>query len=345
MFAESIVDLQEQARQRLAPQVYDYFAGGADDEITLRANTAGFDRRALLPRVLRGVAKRDLGVAVLGSTMSMPVFLSPTAFHTLAHPDGERATARAAADAGVVMIVSTASTTAVEAVTEYAGEAWFQLYVQPDREFTRALVERAERAGCTAVVVTADSPVFGRRRRDLRNGFTELPGGLVCENMRDATGAVRDIEFDAALSFADLGWLREVTALPLVVKGIVRADDARSAVDAGAAAVFVSNHGGRQLDGMPSTVDVLDAVVAEVGAEVPVLLDGGVRRGTDVLKACALGASAVGIGRPVLWGLAVGGEAGVRWVLDQIRQELDRAMALCGCGSIADVTPDLVVRP
>lgn len=147
MFAESIVDLQEQARQRLAPQVYDYFAGGADDEITLRANTAGFDRRALLPRVLRGVAKRDLGVTVLGSTMSMPVFLSPTAFHTLAHPDGERATARAAADAGVVMIVSTASTTAVEAVTEYAGEAWFQLYVQPDREFTRALVERAERAG------------------------------------------------------------------------------------------------------------------------------------------------------------------------------------------------------
>lgn len=355
MDALSLAELEAEARDHLDPAVYDFFAGGAGDEVTLRQNTAAFDRLALVPRVLRGGGARELGVTVLGAPLSMPVLLAPTAFHRLACADGEAATARAAAAAGVIMIVSMASTVAVERVAEAARETaagpsprlWFQLYLQPDRGFTAAVVGRAEAAGCRALVVTVDSPVFGRRNRDLRNGFLDLPAGIQCENLREPSpaggwGPARDIQFDPGLSWADLDWLRSVTDLPIVLKGVLHPADARLAVVCGADALIVSNHGGRQLDTVAPTIALLPAVADAVDGALPVLLDGGVRRGVDVVKACALGANAVGVGRPVLWGLAVGGEAGVGWVLETLRAELDSALALIGCDSPGELAPDLV---
>jgi len=338
----SLAELANAARERLDPVRYDYFAGGADDELTTRANEDVFTRLRLLPRVLRGSGGRTPTVVLAGTPASCPVLIAPTAFHRLAHPDGEAATARAAAATGTIMIVSMASTVAVEDVAATGATLWFQLYLQPDRAFTATVVKRAEAAGCRALVVTVDSPVFGRHTRDLRNGFTDLPAGFVCENMRDADGVVRDIQF-AGLDWSDLDWLRSVTGLPVVVKGVLHPDDARLAVEHGVAAIIVSNHGGRQLDTTVTTLEALPAIVQAVGGRVPLILDGGVRRGTDVVKACALGAAAVAVGRPVVWGLALDGATGVEWVLSTLRNELDRALALCGAGSVAELTPDLVV--
>ncbi len=343
MDAHSLADLENMARERLDPVRYDYFAGGADDELTARANEAVFTRLRLLPRVLRGSGHRTLAVTIAGTPASCPVLVAPTAFHRLAHPDGEVATARAAAATGTIMIVSMASTVAVEDVAATGATLWFQLYVQPDRAFTAAVVKRAEAAGCRALVVTVDSPVFGRHVRDLRNGFTDLPPGFACENMRDTGGVVRDIEFAAGLGWADLDRLRSLTGLPVIVKGVLHPDDARLAVEHGAAAIIVSNHGGRQLDTAVTTLEALPAIADAVGGRVPLVLDGGVRRGTDVVKACALGASAVAVGRPVVWGLALDGAAGAGWVLSTLRDELDRALALCGADSVGQLTPDLVV--
>lgn len=348
--ALSLRDVELRARQLLDGAVYDFFAGGAGDEVTVRANEAAFARIGLLPRVLRGVADRSLEVDLLGSRTRMPVLIAPTAFHRLAHPDGEGATARAAAAAGVIMIVSMASTTAIEDIAKAAAgvgacQLWLQLYLQPDLGFTEALVHRAEAAGCSAIVVTVDSPVFGRRERDLRNGFADLPGGLCCEHLRSADGTVRHIEFRADLSWPHVEWLRGVTGLPIVVKGVVHPADALTALEHGVDAVVVSNHGGRQLDTVPAAVELLPAIAAATGGRLPLLLDGGIRRGTDVVKALALGASAVGIGRPVLWALACGGERGVAQVLDLLRVEVDQAMALCGCRSPAEIGPDLVRLP
>ncbi|HEY3260037.1 MAG TPA: alpha-hydroxy acid oxidase, partial [Pseudonocardiaceae bacterium] len=247
----------------------------------------------------------------------------------------------------VIMIVSMASTVAIEQVAAAAAQAdgpglWFQLGIQPDRGFTAELARRAEAAGCAALVVSVDSGVFGQRERDLRNGFLDLPDGMHAENMRDSSGRLRRIEFCAELCWHDVDWLRELTALPIVLKGVLHPADAALAVRRGVDAIIVSNHGGRQLDTVPATIELLPAVVAAVDGRIPVLLDGGVRRGTDVVKALALGAAAVGIGRPVLWGLAVAGQEGVRQVLELLRDELDRALALCGCGRVAEVTSDLV---
>jgi 4-hydroxymandelate oxidase len=339
----SLAELANAARERLDPVRYDYFAGGADDELTLRANEDVFARLRLLPRVFRGSGTRTLATTLAGTSASSPVLVAPTAFHRLAHPDGEVATARAAAATGTIMITGMASTVAVEEVSATGAALWFQLYPQPDRVFTAAVVKRAEAAGCRALVVTADSPVFGRHSRDLRNGFTDLPPGFVCENMRDATGSVRDIEFSAGLGWADLDWLRSVTDLPVVVKGVLHPGDARLAVEHGVAAIIVSNHGGRQLDTAVTALEALPAIADAVGGRVPLVLDGGVRRGTDVVKACALGAAAVAVGRPVVWGLALDGAAGVEWVLSTLRDELDRALALCGADSVGALTPDLVV--
>lgn len=339
----SVRDFEAAARERLDPAHYDYFAGGAGDEVTLRANEAAFRRLALLPRVLSGADKPELGVTLLGTPAAMPVLVAPTAFHRLAHPDGERATARAAAAAETIMMVSTASTVAVGDVAAAAPGArlWFQLYVQPDMAFTETLVRRAETAGCRALVVTADSPVRGRRARDDRNGFHDLPAGLRCENMRDGD-RVRPIAFSPALAWADIGRLGEITSLPIVLKGVLHPEDALAAVEHGVSALIVSNHGGRQLDTVPASVEALPDVVAAVGGAVPVLLDGGVRRGADVLKAMALGASAVAVGRPVVWGLAADGERGARRVLDLLRTEVEEAMALCGAASVHDLDPGLV---
>jgi 4-hydroxymandelate oxidase len=343
--ALSLAELADAARERLDPVRYDYFAGGADDELTVRANEDVFTCLRLRPRVLRGSGGRTpAAVTLAGTPVSCPVLIAPTAFHRLAHPDGEVATARAAAATGTTMILSMASTVAVEEVAATGARLWFQLYLQPDRGFTAAVVKRAEAAGCQALVVTVDSPVFGRHVRDLRNGFTDLPTGFVCENMRDADGSVRDIEFAAGLGWADIDWLRSVTGLPVIVKGVLHPEDARLAVEHGVAAIIVSNHGGRQLDTAVTTLEALPAIADAVGERVPLVLDGGVRRGTDVVKACALGASAVAVGRPVVWGLALDGADGVEWVLSTLLAELDRALALCGADSVAALTPDLVVR-
>ncbi|MFD0686095.1 alpha-hydroxy acid oxidase [Actinomadura fibrosa] len=338
-------EFEAAARARLDPAHYDYFAGGAGDEVTLRANEAAFARVALLPRVLRGAGPPRTDVTLLGTAASMPVLVAPTAFHRLADPEGERATARAAAATGTIMIVSMAATVAVEDVAAAAPGAalWFQLYVQPDLAFTERVVRRAEAAGCAALVVTADSPARGVRERELRHGFLDLPDGLRCENMRDGAGT-RSIAMSPELSWDHIDRLREMTALPIVLKGVLHPADVRPALDRGVAALVVSNHGGRQLDAVPAALDALPAVAAAAGRAVPVLLDGGVRRGTDVLKALALGADAVAVGRPVIWGLAAGGERGAARVLELLRAEVELALALCGCASPGDLAPDMVVR-
>ena len=337
-----LTELAARAQARLDPVHWDFFAGGAGDERTLRANEDAFRSLRLVPRVLRATGPRDLRTTLFGTQLSAPLLVAPTAFHRLAHPDGELATGRGAAAAGTVLVVSMAATTPIEDIAAAGGPLWFQLYPQPDLAFTAAVVRRAERAGCRALVVTVDSPVFGRRERDRRNGFTDLPAGLVCENMRDGTGRVRDIVMDAELGWDRIDWLRGITGLPIVLKGLLHPADAELAVEHGAAAILVSNHGGRQLDGTLSTVDALPAVVKAVGGRLPILLDGGIRRGADILAALALGATGVLIGRPVLWGLAAEGADGVLQVLDLLREDLDRALALAGARCPADLTGDLV---
>lgn len=336
----SLRALEVVARARLEPQIFDFFAGGADDEETLRANEDAFGRIGLVPRVLRAV-RPEIFQTLLGVPLRTPVVIAPTAFHRLAHPEGELATARAAASAGALYIVSMAATVPVEEVVAAAGPGtWFQLYLQPDLGFTEAVLRRAEAAGCRAVVVSVDSPVFGHRERDVRHGFFDLPGGLVCENMRDPDDPekVRSIQFDPDLSWEHVDWLRSRTSLPVVLKGIAHPEDAELAIAHGAQAVIVSNHGGRQLDTQPAAIKLLPPIAEVVAGRVPILLDGGVRRGTDVLKAMAMGAAAVGIGRPVLWGLAVDGETGVRDVLEILTAELVRALTLAGCRTPADAT-------
>ncbi|MDQ0814772.1 4-hydroxymandelate oxidase [Streptomyces sp. B3I7] len=347
-------ELHERARRTLDPVVYDYVAGGAGEERVLTGNEQAFERYALLPRVLRGSATRDTAVDLPGAPRTAPVLVAPTAFHRLVHPGGERATARAAAAEGAVLVTGTAATTAVADVVDAAREAapdpavWFQLYPHPRREVTAALVRRAEDAGCTALVVTVDSPVFGRHVRDLRNGFTDLPPGYAAENMRDLPGSppgdLTDIPMSPEAGWPDLAEIVRGAALPVLVKGVLHPDDARLAVGHGAAGVIVSNHGGRQSDAVPAAVDRLPAVADAVAGRVPVLLDGGVRRGSDVAVALALGARAVGVGRPVVWGLAAEGEAGVRRVLATLRDEYDHTLALCGGRRNADLTADMVVR-
>lgn len=353
-------ELEELARDKLAGMVYDYYRSGAHDEITLRENHAAYGRIRLAYRVLAGVAERDLSTEVLGRRLSMPVLVAPTAFHRMAHPDGEVATARAAGAEGTIMILSTLSNSPIEeVVAASAGEVWFQLYVYKDRGATQALVERAERAGVRAIVVTVDAPLLGRRERDVKNRF-RLPDGLDVANVTaEGYGAVPRAEADSGLAayfdslldpgitWRDLDWLRSITELPILVKGVVRGDDAVRAAEHGARGLVVSNHGGRQLDTSPATIealpDVVEALVAHGAPEgFEVLLDGGVRRGTDVVKALALGARAVLLGRPVLWGLAWNGEAGVRHALDLLREEIDLAMTLCGCASVGAIDRDLI---
>lgn len=345
--------LREAAAARLDPVYRDFYEGGAGRETALADNEAAFRRLALLPRVLRGSGPATTAVDLPGAPGALPVVVAPTAFHRLAHPAGEPATARAAAAAGAVMVTSMASTTAVGEVAAAArsvrptAPVWFQLYLQPEERVIRELVRRAEAAGCTALVVTADSPVFGRRPRDDRNGFHDLPPGHAAENMRGLPGGppggTRPIAMSPALSWADLRALRAMTALPVLVKGVLHPADARIAVDEGAAGVIVSNHGGRQLDAAPASLDALPAVADAVAGRVPVLLDGGVRSGADVATALALGATAVGVGRPVLWGLAAEGERGVARVLEALRDETAHVLTLCGAPDCAGLSRDQVV--
>jgi 4-hydroxymandelate oxidase len=347
-----LVNLREfegAAQAALDPILYDYFAGGAQDEVTVRDNEAAYRRLALVPRVLRGAAPPSLDVTVLGTAMAMPVLLAPTAFHRLAHPEAERATARAAAAAGVTMIAAMLSTVAVEdiaAAAERDPSLWFQLYIQPDLGFTEAIVARAVAAGCRTLVVTVDSPALGRNERNDRNDFHDLPPGVRCENLRELRGgepgSVRQVVLSPEISWRHIDWLRGISDLPIVLKGVLHPSDAREAIAAGVDGLLVSNHGGRQLDTTPATADQLPRLAEVVDGRIPLLVDGGIRRGTDVVKALALGADAVALGRPALWGLAAGGEAGVSRVLDLLRIELVNALTLCGCDSPAAVTRDLV---
>jgi 4-hydroxymandelate oxidase len=351
----TIRELEALARDTLPTAAFDYYASGSHDEITLRENVAAYERIRLHYRVLVDVSRRDASTTVLGTPVSMPILVAPTAFHKMAHADGECGTARAAGAQGTVMILSSLANTAVEEVVAAAtGPIWFQLYVYKDRKATEAVVARAEAAGCSALVLTVDAPLLGTRERDVKNRFT-LPTNLGVENMVPAGYAelkkpeadsglaayVAEL-LDPSLSWKDVVWLRSITKLPLVIKGVVREDDALRAVDSGAAGIVVSNHGGRQLDTSPATIDVLGRVADAVAGRSEIYVDGGVRRGTDVIKALALGARAVLVGRPVLWGLAFDGARGVELVLDVLRRELDLAMALTGCASVSDITRDLV---
>jgi 4-hydroxymandelate oxidase len=335
-------DFEAAARTCLDPVYYDYFASGAQDETTVAANEAAFRGRTLIPRVLRGCSPPRLETSVLGQTAAMPVLIAPTAFHRLACPDAEVATGRAAAAADVIMIAAMLSTVTIEEIAATGAKLWFQLYIQPDLAFTESLVRRAEAAGCRALVVTVDSPTLGRNERGDRNNFHDLPPGVYCANM-GAAGHVRQVVLSPAISWWHVDWLRETTSLPILLKGVLHPADARLAVEHGVDGLIVSNHGGRQLDATPASLDRLAPIAEAVGGRVPLLLDGGVRRGTDVAKAIALGARAVAIGRPALWGLAVAGEAGVRRVLELLRVELTNALTLLGVGAPAELARDQVV--
>jgi 4-hydroxymandelate oxidase len=346
------------AAARLERAPLDYYRGGAEDEGTLRANRAAFAQVALRPRVLVDVDRIDLSTSLLGTRVDFPVLVAPVAYQRLAHPDGEAATARAAAAAATLMVVSTLATTTLEDVAAAAPGAprWFQLYIYRDRGVSTELVRRAEAAGYGALVLTVDTPRLGRREADMRNGFG-LPPHLCLANFQSKAELAREPSrppgesgiahyaaqnLDGSLDWKAIAWLRSITRLPIILKGIVTGEDAALACQHGVDGIVVSNHGGRQLDGAVATLEALPEVVAAVEGRAEVYVDGGVRRGTDVLKALALGARAVLIGRPVLWGLAVGGEAGVRHVLRLLRDELDLAMALSGKASLADVDGALV---
>ncbi|MBO1346427.1 MAG: alpha-hydroxy-acid oxidizing protein [Hormoscilla sp. GUM202] len=354
----NLFEYQALAAGQLSQMALDYYASGAGDEITLQDNRAAFARYKLRPRMLVDVSHRDLSTTILGQAWQLPIAIAPMAFQCLAAKEGEMATAKAAAKLGNMMILSTMATKSLEEVASVRQQPpqWFQLYVHRDRALTQALVERAHAAGYQALCLTVDAPMLGRREKDMRNQFA-LPTGMELANLttlKDLKISQRSGEsglfaymleqFNAALTWSDLEWLQSLSPLPLVVKGILRGDDALRAVEHGAQAIIVSNHGGRQLDGAIASIDALSEVVAAVGDRVEVLVDGGIRRGTDVLKALALGAKAVLLGRPILWGLAVAGEAGVQHVLELLRDELDLAMALSGCAKLADIDSSLVVR-
>lgn len=347
---QTLQDYEQAAARILAKMAYDYYRGGADSGATLEANRRALDRLALRPRALMDVSKRSAALELGGHALSMPVIVAPMACQKLAHRQGEIALARAAAEAGTIFTASTLSNFTLEEIAaSTSAPKWFQLYVHKDRDVTAQLVHRAEKAGYAALVLTVDVPVLGRRLLDVRNGFA-LPRGLKFANLQafvGQSGGSQLAEFfasrhDASLSWADLKWLCSLSSLPLWLKGILRGDDAKRALDAGAAGIIVSNHGGRQLDGAVAAIEALPEVVAAVKQRVPVLVDGAMRWGTDVLKALAIGADAVMLGRPLLYGLAVGGAKGARAVFEILREEIDRAMALCGCATLRDITRDLV---
>ena len=344
-------ELEPLARQRLTPEAYAYVAGGSGDEHSLRANVAAWSALRLAPRFLVDVSAIETSVRLLGHDLASPVLLAPTAAHLLYHPDGEIATVRGAAEAQALYVQSTLATTTVEDVGAAAtGPWWFQLYIQRDRGFTRELVARAESAGAAALVLTVDLPVLGARDSDRRNNLG-LPPGVEYANLRgldlvpDELPAVRRVynpHLDPSVTWRDVDWLTSLTSLPVVVKGVLRADEARRCLDHDIAAVVVSNHGARNLDTVPATAEALPGVVAAVEGRLPVLVDGGIRRGTDVAKALMLGADAVLVGRPYVWGLAVHGADGVAMVVDMLRTELEMAMGLLGANTLAELTPDLL---
>jgi 4-hydroxymandelate oxidase len=354
----NLTEFEAFAQGKVSEATFGYYVSGANDEITLRENRSAFDRIKLLPHVLRDISNRNMTTTILGHTFPTPVFIAPMATQRLAHPDGELGMVRGAGQHGVGMILSTMSTCKIEDIAEArSAPTWFQLYVYKDRWVSEGLVKRAEAAGYSALVLTVDTPFLGRRERDVRNRYAPPlgyePVNLPLENLSalNANNESNFAEFMRTKMRADdmtweaVAWLKTITNMPIFLKGILRADDAAAAVQAGADGIIVSNHGGRQLDTVPATIEVLPEVAAAVQGRVPILMDGGVRRGTDVIKAIALGAQGVLIGRPMIWALAYDGEAGVSYALKLLLDEIDLAMALCGCASLSDMTRDLVRLP
>jgi lactate 2-monooxygenase len=352
--------LQERAREVMTPEAYGYVAGGAGAERTMQANLDAFERRRIVPRMLRDVSVRDLGCTVLGTSMPAPLLLAPVGVQSIAHPEAELASARAAAAHGVPYILSTAASHSIEQVAEAMGEAsrWYQLYWPRERALAASFVERAERAGYGAIVLTLDTWFLGWRPRDLGHAYLPFLKGEGVANyfsdpvFRGALERSPEEDIGAAIghwayqfanptvSWADLGWLRAQTDLPIVLKGIVHAEDARRALEAGVDGLVVSNHGGRQVDGSIGALDALPAIRAAVGDELRLLFDSGVRTGADIFKALALGADAVCVGRPYMWGLALDGQAGVEHVLRCLLGELDLTLALSGYTTVAQVDGD-----
>ena len=345
---EDLAALEQQARETLPHMVWEYLDSGAGDDVTAADNVAAWRRLRLRPRVLRDVSAVDTSTTVLGTRVASPVIVAPTALHRMFHDDGEIGVAHAAAD--TVLVVSVSASTSLEdiAAAVPATPRWLQLYMQRDRALTADLCARAAETGCAALVVTVDSPVLSRRPRNERAAFAP-PAGMRLPQLEPRIRPAGDTDlyalvagFDAAVTFDDLALFKEWSGLPIVVKGVLRGDDAARCADAGADAIGVSNHGGRQLDGCVPTALALPEVVDAVAGRAEIYVDGGIRDGADVLKAVALGARAVMVGRPVMWGLATGGSDGVRAVLDGFRRGLERAMAFCGAPHVAALTPDLV---
>ncbi len=358
-------ELEERAVATMEPRTASYVGAGAGAEETIRANREAFRRRRIVPRVLRDVSKRELAVELLGTAMPAPLLLAPIGVQRIVHPDGELATARAAAALGVPMIASTASHFTLEEIAAAGGpEAprWFQLYWADDRPLVKSFLERAEAAGYGAIVLTVDTFIPGWKPRDLQQAWLPFLEGVGVgnyfqdpvfraalertpeEDQGAATGHFLGLQANPALSWDDLAWLREQTALPIVVKGVQHADDAREAARRGVDGIVVSNHGGRQVDGAVGSLDTLPAIAEAVGAELTLLFDSGVRSGSDVLKALALGADAVCLGRPYIWGLALEGQQGVETVLKMVLAELDLTMALCGLTQPSEIGPDLLAE-
>ncbi|KAJ4824585.1 Lactoylglutathione lyase [Turnera subulata] len=370
----NVSEYEEIAKQKLPKMVYDYYASGAEDQWTLKENRNAFSRILFRPRILIDVSKIDMSTTVLGFKISMPIMIAPTAMQKMAHPEGEYATARAASSANTIMTLSSWATSSVEEVASTGpGIRFFQLYVYKDRNVVAQLVRRAERAGFKAIALTVDTPRLGRREADIKNRFT-LPPFLTLKNFEgldlgkmdesNDSGLASYVagQIDRTLSWKDVKWLQTITSLPILVKGVLTAEDTRIAIQSGAAGIIVSNHGARQLDYVPATISALEEVsvlvllrlmlpesslrfhifnlqvVKAAQGRLPVFLDGGVRRGTDVFKALALGASGIFIGRPVVWSLAAEGEAGVRKVLQMLRDEFELTMALSGCRSLKEIT-------
>ncbi|KAM7296940.1 hydroxyacid oxidase 1 [Ixodes scapularis] len=353
----TVDDIRRLGIANLDPIPEDYYDSGADQEQTLRENRLAYLRLRLRPKQLNNVATREKAVTLLkDQKLSMPIGIAPTAFQKMAHPDGEMATARAAQKANTLMILSTLSNTTLEDVAAAApgGLRWFQLYVYKDRNITKDLVKRAENSGYKALVVTVDTPLFGNRIADVKNNFT-LPDGLTVANLEGVGGgldpssgsglaAYGEKLLDPSLTWNDIKWLRSITNLKVIAKGVLTAEDARNAVNSGVSGILVSNHGARQLDGVTSTIEALPEIIRAVRGRVEVYLDGGIRHGTDAIKALALGAKAVFVGRPALWGLAYNGEDGVTQMLEILRKELDLGMALIGAPKIAELRPEMVAR-
>lgn len=352
----TVSDFEAAAAQFATHRAIEFLNGGAGDGATMRDNVRAFEQIRLWPRVLRDVSRIDLSVELFGRKLSSPILLAPTGYHKLFHPEGELAVVRAANDAGSLLVAATFATTSIEEMARASHQPlWFQLYIQPDRASTARVIRAAVDSGCDAIVVTVDIPVNGPRDRELRAGF-KLPEGVIRENLRhmgvDLAGAPHRPVTTEVYNFiraADATWedverLRDNVSVPLLLKGILHPDDAREAVRRGVDGIVVSNHGGRSLDFVPATIDVLPGIVEAVAGRIPVMMDGGVRRGVDVVKALCLGAAAVMMGRPYCWGLCVGGHAGVARVLQILDVETRMTMGLMGASSLRDLGPQMIYK-